>query len=93
MAQVKLKLELKDVYKKPLKETVDVVIKSHITGNVMRFSLKPGPTDITGLEGAPQGRYRLDIDPPSYQLVTSLALNMKASGTTSFSFTFPVDPG
>lgn len=92
MAQVKLKLDLKDVYKKPLKETVDVVIKSHITGNLMRIPFKPGTTDITGLEGAPQGRYRIDIDPASYQLVSSLAINMKASGTTSFSFTFPVDP-
>ncbi|HEV7398059.1 MAG TPA: hypothetical protein VGN86_16225 [Pyrinomonadaceae bacterium] len=92
MAEVKLRLELKDVYKKPLKETVDVVIKSMVFGDVVRIPFKPGMIDITGLIGGPQGRYRIDMDPASYQMVSSLAINLKASGITPFQFIFPVDP-
>jgi hypothetical protein len=92
-AEVKLRLELLDVYKKFLGETVDIVIKPLVFGDVMRLPFKvTQKIDITGLVGAPQGRYRIDIDPPSYQLVTSLSINLKASGITAFTFIFPVDP-
>jgi len=44
------------------------------------------------LHGFPQGLYRIEIDPPSYQYVSQF-VNMKASGITTLSLTFPIDPG
>lgn len=91
MAEVKLRLILLDVYKKPLKETVDIVLRPQVFGELKRIPLKPGQTDITGLVGGPQGRYQLEIDPPSYQSVSRF-INLKASGITEFRLIFPVDP-
>jgi hypothetical protein len=89
---VKLRLNLTNVYGRPLGEQVDVMLRNldlnDVTRNRVDASAK---VDITGLRGAPQGRYRADIDPPSYQYV-SLFFNMKASGVTPLDLTFPVDP-
>jgi hypothetical protein len=46
---------------------------------------------VPDLHGAPQGLYRLDIDPPSY-LPVSQFVNINASGFTDRQITFPVDP-
>ena len=43
------------------------------------------------MNGAPQGLYRIDIDPPSYQYVSQF-INIKASGTTTLELAFPIDP-
>jgi hypothetical protein len=53
--------------------------------------VKPSQTDIGGLRGAPQGRYRVDVDPPSYQYAARF-INLKASGITTERFVFPIDP-
>src|SRR5256885_13766444 len=90
-AEVILRLDLLDVYGKSLGETVDVMLRSQVLSEIHRFSVKGARTDLKGLHGAPQGRYRIDIDPPSYQFVSQF-INLKASGITSKSFTFPVDP-
>jgi hypothetical protein len=90
-AEVILRLDLLDVYGKPLGETADVMLRSQVLSEIKRFSVK-GKSDLKGLHGAPQGRYRIDIDPPSYQFVSQF-INLKASGITAKSFTFPVDPG
>lgn len=91
-APVKLRLELTDVYGKPLREQLDVILR-HLDLNEVSRQRVPGAArvDISGLRGAPLGRYRLDIDPPSFQYV-SLFVNLKASGTTTVRLSFPVDP-
>jgi hypothetical protein len=88
---VKLRLSLTDVYGKPLKEKVDVILRSLDLSNVTRNTIDSSTkVDLAGLHGAPQGRYRIEVDPPSYQLVT-IFFNMKASGITPLGLTFPVD--
>src|SRR5688572_8503217 len=92
-AEVKLQLELLNVYGKFLGEKVDVILRHRVLSEIHKAS--PNATskvEITGLRGAPQGLYKIDIDPPSYQYVSQF-LNMKASGTTSLSLTCPIDPG
>src|SRR5687768_5454238 len=90
--KVKLQLKLLDVYEKPLKEKVDVILRHQVLSEVSKASIKAGTTtSIAGLRGAPQGLYRIEVDPPSYQYVSQF-VNMKASGVTHLSFTFPIDP-
>jgi hypothetical protein len=89
----KLQLELRDVYGKFLGEKVDIILRHRVLSEVKKAS--PNVTakvEITGLQGAPQGRYQMEIDPPSYQYISEF-VNMKASGITSRSITFPIDPG
>jgi hypothetical protein len=89
----KLQLELRDVYGKFLGEKVDIILRHQVLSEVRKAS--PNVTakvEITGLQGAPQGRYQMEIDPPSYQYISEF-VNMKASGITSRSITFPIDPG
>ena len=88
----RLQLELKDVYGKFLGEKVDIILRHQVLSEIRKES--PNVTskvEIPGLHGAPQGRYKIDIDPPSYQDVSQF-INMKASGITSRSITFPIDP-
>jgi hypothetical protein len=92
-AEVRLQLELLDVYGKFLGEKVDVILRHQVLSEIKKASVTvTGKIDITGLRGAPQGLYKIDIDPPSYQYISQF-LNMKASGITSLSHTFPIDPG
>ena len=92
-SEVKLRLDLVDVYGDPLREEVDVMLR-HTVLLGERFRVRRPASariDINGLRGAPLGRYRIEIDPPSYQYF-SLFINMKASGITPLRLTFPVDP-
>src|SRR5687767_14460745 len=93
MADVKLQLELVDVYGKPLAEKVDIILRHQVLSETMKAS-KPANKQVLigGLRGAPQGLYKLEIDPPSYQYVAQF-VNMNPSGTTTASFQFPIDPG
>lgn len=89
----RLQLELRDVYGKFLGEKVDIILRHQVLSEVKKASPNvTGKVEITGLRGAPQGLYRMEIDPPSYQYVSQF-VNMKASGVTSRSITFPIDPG
>jgi len=89
----KLQLELRDVYGKFLGEKVDIILRHQVLSEVKKVSpTVTGKVEIAGLRGAPQGRYRFEIDPPSYQYISEF-INMKASGITSRSLTFPIDPG
>jgi hypothetical protein len=92
-SEPKLQLELLDVYGKPLKEKVDVILRHQVLSEVLKASIN-GATkaNIAGLHGAPQGLYRIEVDPPSYQYISQF-VNMKASGITPLSLTFPIDPG
>src|SRR6185295_1060263 len=89
----KLQLELKDVYGKFLGEKVDIILRHQVLSEVKKASPNvTGKVVIPGLSGAPQGLYKMDIDPPSYQYVSQF-VNLKASGITSVNLTFPIDPG
>jgi len=91
--EVRLRLEVLDVYGKPIPEKIDVMLRHQVLSEVLKVSaIGAKPIVITGLRGAPQGRYRIEVDPPSYQYVSQF-LNMKASGITSLSIQFPIDPG
>ena len=89
----RLQLELRDVYGKFLGEKVDIILRHQVLSEVKKASpTVTAKVEITGLRGAPQGLYRMEIDPPSYQYISQF-VNMKASGITSRSITFPIDPG
>lgn len=93
MADVKLALELKDVYGKFLGEKVDVIFRHQVLSEVKKASINAtAKRTIGGLRGAPQGLYRIEVDPPSYQYLSQF-INMKPSGTTELSLTLPIDPG
>ncbi len=91
--EVKLRLEVLDVYDKPVQEKVDIVLRHQVLSDFIKASASAAnKIEITGLRGAPQGLYRIDVDPPSYQYVSQF-INMKASGITSLTVTVPIDPG
>jgi hypothetical protein len=90
---VSLRLELSDVYGDLLKEKVDIILRHQVLSQVVKVSNNASTKiEIKGLHGTPQGLYRIEIDPPSYQYVSQF-INLKASGATSLSLTFPIDPG
>jgi hypothetical protein len=91
-SEVKLQLELLNVYGKFLGEKVDVILRHQILSEVKKASVNATTkVQITGLRGFPQGLYRIEVDPPSYQYISQF-INMKASGITLLSLTFPIDP-
>lgn len=93
MAEPILRLELLDVYGKFLGEKVDVILRHQVLSEIVKASVNvASKVDISGLRGFPQGLYRIEVDPPSYQYVSQF-INMKASGITPLSITFPIDPG
>ena len=89
----RLQLELRDVYGKFLGQKVDIILRHQVLSEVKKASpTVTNKIEIKNLHGAPQGLYRMEIDPPAYQYVSQF-VNMKASGITSRSITFPIDPG
>lgn len=87
-----LSLELRDVNGDLLKEKVDIILRHQVLSQVVKVSNNASTKiEIKGLNGAPQGLYRIDVDPPSYQYVSQF-INLKASGTTTLELTFPIDP-
>src|ERR1700686_5353386 len=90
--EVKLRLKVIDVYGKPIPETIDIILRHQGLSEVVKAQANAKNTiDITGLRGAPQGLYRIEIDPPSYQYVSQF-VSLKASGITPLSIAFPIDP-
>ena len=90
---VRLRLNLRDVFGEPLGGKVDILLRHQVLSEVKKASANASSViEITGLRGTPQGLYRMDIDPPSYQYVSQF-VNLKASGITSLNLTFPIDPG
>jgi hypothetical protein len=89
----KLRLDLFDVYGKRLGERVDIDFR-HLTlseHKVVRGVSASKRIVISDLRGSPQGLYRMEIDPPAYLPVGQI-VNMKASGFTDETVTFPIDP-
>ena len=87
-----LKLNLIDVYGNPLDEKVDIILRHQVLSEVVKVSrLVKSSFQIAGLRGSPQGRYKIEIDPPSYQYVSQF-VNIASSGITNLEIKFPIDP-
>lgn len=87
-----LKLNLIDVYGEPLNERVSIFLRHLELSEVIKIDRTvKGPFQIAGLKGAPQGRYKIEIDPPSYQFVAQF-VNIASSGVTNLEIKFPIDP-
>lgn len=87
-----LRLKLLNVYGELLGERVDIILRhQNLTDN--RVARAPASTRIRikDLYGAPQGLYRIEVDPPSY-LPISQFVSLKASSVTDVEITFPIDP-
>jgi hypothetical protein len=89
----KLLLELLDVYNHRLEENVDIELNSMNLSDRQLIRQAPASKclNIQNLYSTPQGQYRIEVDPPSYQIVSQF-VNISARGTTSLKITFPVDP-
>src|SRR5262245_33509469 len=90
--QGQLRLELVDVYGTRLNQNVDILL-SHLQLSDRQIVRGIGSSSIIlirDLHGAPQGVYRVEVDPPAY-LPVSQFVNLNASGATDLRLTFPVD--
>src|SRR5947209_109307 len=87
-----LRVECVDVYGKPLNELLDVLLRHQPSGELTKVQINAaGPVGIEGLLGAPDGLYRVDVDPPSYQWISRF-MNLESSDTTDLRIVFPIDP-
>jgi hypothetical protein len=87
-----LRLDLFDVYGKRLREKVEINLRHQtLSDNPVISANAANRIAIKNLFGAPQGLYKVEVDPPAY-LPVSLFVNLKASGITDLPMTFPVDP-
>jgi len=91
--EVKLRLDLVDVYGNRLGEKVDLDFRHQTLSEhkVIRGVDASKKLVVSNLRGAPQGFYRVQIDPPAY-LPVGQFVSMKASGFTDLTVTFPIDP-
>src|SRR5918911_1781990 len=91
-SEVILRLKLTDVYGDPIKEKVDIILRHQVLSETLKVSASgASEINVKGLRGFPQGLYRIEIDPPSYQYVSQF-INMKAGGILPLDLTFPIDP-
>jgi hypothetical protein len=90
---ITLRLALSDVYGQPIPEKIDIILRHQVLSEISKVSANAAKKiDIAGLRGDPQGLYRIEVDPPSYQYVSQF-INLKASGITQLALTLPIDPG
>jgi hypothetical protein len=90
----KLKLALTNVYGEPLGEKIDVILTHQVlTDHRIAKGVNAAKNKIVieDLHANPQGRYLLEIDPPSFLAVRRF-VNIKSSGFTEVEIVFPVDP-
>jgi len=90
--QGQLRLELVDVYGTRLNQSVDVTLRHQQPSDrrIVHGIRSSSRVLIRDLHGAPQGLYRIEVDPPGY-LPVSQFVNLNASGVTDLKLTFPVD--
>lgn len=88
-----LRLDLVNVYGEPLGEKVDINLRHQVLSDtrIVRGAPASKRIVIKDLYGAPQGLYRIEINPPSYFPVSQF-VNLKASGHTDLEICFPIDP-
>jgi hypothetical protein len=89
----RLRLDLFDAYGDALNERVDIYLYNQSVTDVVaaRGVMVTKPVLIINLLGAPQGLYRIFIDPPSY-LPVQLFVNVSGSKITDRAIPFAVDP-
>jgi len=86
-----LKLKLLDAFDEPIDESALVMLRNQMTGTPLSARSEGGKTlNIKGLTGAPQGLYRVEVDPAGY-LASGTFVNLNASGTTEATLRFAVD--
>lgn len=89
----RLRLDLQDVKGQRLGGKADISMRHQVLSHSPRFNGQDASKRIliSGLFGAPQGLYRIEIDPSAY-LPTSRFVNLKASEITDVTINFAVDP-
>jgi len=88
----KLELTLTDVYGKPIQQKVNIFLR-HLTlsdDRVVRDVDGSKRIVVTGLQRAPQGTYRIEIDALSYQTVSQF-VNIPSGRPARKTYTLPVN--
>ena len=87
-----LNLSVVDVYGETVNEPIDVFLQHQtLSEDPACRGLKPAKIiKITGLRQSPQGRYRIEVDAPSY-LAVSRFINIPSDGPGNLSLTLPVN--
>jgi hypothetical protein len=91
--QGQLRLRLVDVFDANIGGRVGVRLRHQVLSDSQVFNNLDASKriKITNLFGAPQGLYRIEVDPQAY-LPTSQFVNLKASDITDLKITFAIDP-
>jgi hypothetical protein len=90
MPSGRLKLQMTNTRGSSLGEAVDISLRHMSTGTNMIVRRQSARTiTLTGLRGAPDGLYRVLVDPPSYLPVSVFANTV---GRDPVPLVFPVDP-
>ncbi len=91
--QGQLRLSLVDVFDANIGGRVGVRLRHQVLSDSQVFNNLDASKriKITNLFGAPQGLYRIEVDPQAY-LPTSQFVNLKASDITDLKITFAIDP-
>jgi hypothetical protein len=91
--QGQLRLRLVDVFDANIGGRVGVRLRHQVLSDSQVFNNLDASKriKITNLFGAPQGLYRIEVDPQAY-LPTSQFVNLKASDITDLKINFAVDP-
>jgi len=90
--QARLRLELVDVCGNRLNQNVDILLRHQQLSDrrIIRGIRCSSRLLVPDLYGAPQGLYRIEVDPPAY-LPVSQFVSLDASGITDLKLTFPID--
>jgi hypothetical protein len=87
-----LKLDLYDVFERRLQEPALITLQNQRLSEVLQARSSPGkPLAISGVQGGPNGVYRVEADPAGY-LASAQFVSVKASGTTTAEMYFAIDP-
>jgi len=91
--QGQLRLSLVDVFDANIGGRVGVRLRHQVLSDSQVFNNLDASKriKITNLFGAPQGLYRIEVDPQAY-LPTSQFVNLKASDITDLKINFAIDP-
>ena len=91
--QGQLRLSLVDVFDANIGGRAGVRLRHQVLSDSQVFNNLDASKriKITNLFGAPQGLYRIEVDPQAY-LPTSQFVNLKASDITDLKITFAIDP-
>jgi hypothetical protein len=93
MPQGKLRLEIMDVFGKPIGENADVFLTNQTLSDAPAFRNLDvtNPVSITGLNVFPNGMYRIEVDASSYHTVSRF-VSIPADGNGEVAITLPINP-